>query len=551
MWPCWSGDSKTVFYTSEREGLATVWKQPRDGGRPTQVVTHPPDAVRWLAIARSGSDLVYECDDRIGVTSAKGGPVTAPPILCRTDERGPHAAYTTYSGSNVSEYELSPDGRRMAFVVRGDIFVVTIEKGGEAKRLTDNPTRDGDMAWSPDGKKLAFRSNRYHNRDIETINDSGRYTLYTVPLEREKEKFDEDEDAPKPAGKPADKPGEKKEDKPVVVKAAPQEIERRAKQIVGLDEGIGAYSVSPDGKTVVFTARSLGTSDLWQVGTDGGAVQRLTTNGTSIGDFEWAPDSSRFYFLSGGAIHWLPRGGGAMGTVGFTVRMEIDRLVDYKATFDEAWQNLNDRYYDPKFHGADWNALRQKYRTKVDYVTVRPDFNYLMTELLGELNSSHTGFSGGGSRPARETGYLGIWHDDAYAGPGIKVRTVLHRSPADHEESRLNAGDYILSIDGQEVQADSTCDKALTEKVGRTVPLLVNNKADKTGARTVKIKPIGYGEGRNLLYEKWLEGRDMENWGVPPDILVENTPAAYLAGHDTQLERAAQELLKDPRLLPK
>ncbi|MCW3096746.1 MAG: Tricorn protease [Chthonomonadaceae bacterium] len=837
MWPCWSGDGKTIFYTSERAGLATVWKQPFSGGKPTQVVTSPPDAVRWLAIARNGSDLVYECDDRICVIFTKGGPAVTPPILCRTDERGPHATYATYSGSNVSEYELSPDGKRMAFVVRGDIFVVTIEKGGEAKRLTDNPTRDGDMAWSPDGKalvyasnrdggfhlytvnvatkethqltkgsatdtnpfyspdgkwiafrrgpktglslikpdgtgeqvvvkgpdvnefhwspdskwltymqedairnediwivgvtpdgqamkvgtplnvsdhpgfnnrpqwfadgkKLAFLSNRYHNRDIETINDNGRYTLYTVPLEREKDKFEEDEDAPKPA----EKPGEKKKDETVVVKIDPAEIERRAKQIVGLDEGVGAYSVSPDGKTVVFNARSLGTSDLWQVGTDGGAVQRLTTNGTSTGDFEWTPDSSRFYFLSGGAIHWLPRGGGAMGTVGFTVRMEIDRLVDYKATFDEAWQILNDRYYDPKFHGADWNAQRQKYRDKVDYVTVRPDFNYLMTELLGELNSSHTGFNGGASRPARETGYLGIWHDDAYEGPGIKVKTVLHRSPADHEESLLKAGDYILSIDGQDVKADSTYDKAMAEKVGRTVTLLVNSKPDKIGARTVKIKPISSGTWRNLLYEKWLDerratvekssggrlgylhvpdmgdaarnrferelfsvgqrkegmiidlrfnnggdthdsllkilernrhyftfaprteapfpqperaytkpiillvnefalsdaevftdgfkelklgkvlgtptmgwiiftsgtglldgsfmripfmgcytldGRDMENWGVPPDILVENTPAAYLAGHDTQLERAAEELLKDPHLTAK
>ena len=834
MWPCWSGDGKTVFYTSERAGIATVWKQPREAGKPTQVVTNPPDAVRWLAISRNGDDLVYECDDRIGVTSTRGGPMTAPPILCRTDERGPHATYATYSGNNATEYALSPDGKRMAFVVRGDIFVVTIEKGGDAKRLSDNPTRDGDMAWSPDGKtlvyssnrdggfhlytvnvatketrqltkggatdsspfyspdgkwiafrrgpktglylvkpdgtgeqvvmqgpyieqfrwspdskwltyvqadairnndvwvvgltpdgqaikvgapvnvsdhpgfnnrvqwfsdgkKLAFLSNRYHNRDIETINDNGRYTLYTVPLEREKEKFDEDEDAPKPA----EKPTEKKDDKTIVVKVDPQEIERRAKQIVGLDEGVGAYSVSPDGKTVVFNARSLGVNDLWQVGTDGGTVQRLTTNGTSTGDFEWAPDSSRFYFLSGGAIHWLPKGGGAMGTVGYTVRMEIDRLVDYKATFDEAWQTLNDQYYDPKFHGADWKGLRQKYRDKVDYVTVRPDFNYLMTELLGELNSSHTGFNGGGAKPARETGYLGIWHDDTYEGVGVKVKTVLHRSPADHEESRLQPGDYILSIDGQDVQADSTYDKAMTEKVGRTVTLLVNSKPDKTGARVVKIKPINAGTWRNLLYEKWLDerrevvekvsggrlgylhvpdmgdtarnrferelfsvgqrkegmildmrfnnggdthdsllkilernrhyftfaprteapfpqperaytkpiillvnefalsdaevfangfkelklgkvigtptmgwiifttgtglldgsfmripfmacntldGRDMENWGVPPDILVENTPAAYQAGHDTQLERAAQELLKDPRL---
>ncbi len=393
-------------------------------------------------------------------------------------------------GPGVEQFRWSPDSKWLIYtqadtIRNEDIWIVGLTPDGQTLKvgspinISNHPGFNNRPQWFSDGKKIAFLSNRYHNRDIETINDSGRFTFYTVPLEREKEKFEEDEDAPKPA----EKPNEQKEDKPgVVVKVDPEEIERRAKQIVGLDEGVSAFAVSPDGKTVVFTARSLGVTDLWQASTEGGTVQRLTTNGTSTGDFEWAPDSSRFYFLSGGSIHWLPRGGGVMGTVGFTVRMEIDRLVDYKATFDEAWQTLNDHYYDPKFHGVDWNALRQKYRAKVDFVTVRPDFNYLMTELLGELNSSHTGFSGGGSKTVRETGFLGIWHDDTYEDPGIKVKTLLHRSPADHEESLLKVGEYILSIDGQDVQADSTYDKALTDKVGRTVMLLVNGKADKTGA---------------------------------------------------------------------
>ena len=135
----------------------------------------------------------------------------------------------------------------------------------------------------------------------------------------------------------------------------PQEIERRAKQIVGLDEGIGAYSVSPDGKTIVFTARSLGVSDLWQVGAEGGAVQRLTTTGVSAFDFEWAPDSSRFYFPQRRRDPLAAaRRRRRWAQSAFTVRMEIDRLVDYKAAFDEAWQNLNDRYYDPK---VSWRGL--------------------------------------------------------------------------------------------------------------------------------------------------------------------------------------------------
>ena len=143
-----------------------------EGGKSTQVVTNPPDSIRWLAIARNGSDLVYECDDRIGVTlcerrllSPRLRSSAAPMSAARTPPMPPTPAATSASTNSLRTVSAWP------FVVRGDIFVVTIEKGGEAKRLTDNPTRDGDMAWSPDGKTLVYSSNR-----------DGGFRLYTVNI---------------------------------------------------------------------------------------------------------------------------------------------------------------------------------------------------------------------------------------------------------------------------------------------------------------------------------------------------------------------------------
>lgn len=832
MWPVWGADNQTVYYTSERSGLATVWRQSREGGTPTQVVDTPPDAVRYLSVGRSGRTLAFECDNRICTAEAGTGTgsLKPVPILCRTDERGARTSYAAFNSNNASEFALSPDGKRMAFVVRGDLFTVSVDKGGEAKRLTDNPTRDQDVVWSPDGKslvyssnrdggyhlysvdvasgmttqltkgsgidtdplfspdgkwiafrrgpqtslylirpdgsgeqlaakgpkitrfrwspddhwlafvrqddirtndvwvvklgdgdeaikpgepvnvtdhpgsnespfwfpdgsKLLFRSNRYRDRDIETINDRGRFALYTVSLERDREKLDEDEETPKPAAKP--------EAKKVEVKLDAREIERRAKQLASFEEGIEAFSLSPDGKSVVFVARSSGRGDLWQIGSDGRGLTRLTTTGEAPFGFEWAPDSSRIYYLSGGAIKWLARGGSGSGTVSFTARMAIDREVDYLAAYDEAWQILNDSFYDRKFHGADWKAVGAKYRALVKDVTTRRDFNYLVTQLFGELNASHTGIRGGEVRQARETGILGFLPDEEYAGPGVKVGSVVPRSPADRDESRLAPGDYVLSVDGADVTAGAALDRALTDKVGRTVTLLVNSKPEKEGARTVRIKPIGRSEWSNLLYEQrvdekraladelsgkrigylhvadmgndsrnrferelfsigqrregmildfrgnnggdthdsllrmlernrhyftfsprlespfpqperaftrplillvdefslsdaevfangfrtlglgkivgqptmgWiifthtqslvdgsqirvphmgcytLDGRDLENWGVPPDVRVEDTPSDIAAGRDPQLARAVQELLKDPRM---
>jgi tricorn protease len=645
MWPVWGADNKTVYYSSERAGLATIWKQSRDGGKPVQVVSNPADAVRYTSISRNGTVLAYECDSRICTTPISGGPAKEVAILCRTDERGPRTNFTTFTGTGVSEFALSPDGKRTAFVIRGDVFVITNDKGGEAKRLTETPGRESNLAWSPDGKsvlfasnrtgrnklysvnlatretkqitqgsgidtapayspdgkwiaflrapqtgvylikpdgtgeqvaakgpkiesfrwspdnkwitysqeddirvqdvwlvnltpdgvalktgkpvnvtdhpgfndqplwfsdgtRLAFRSNRYRNRDIETINNSGKFALFTVPLEKEKDKFDEDEDAPKPTEvKPADaKPGDKK---PIEVKVDPQEIERRSKQIVGLDEGVSAYSLSPDGKTFVFVSSVQGQNDIWQAGADGGAVQRLTTGGEAPQSFQWSPDSARIYYVgTGGTVRWVSRGGGPGGSIAFTARMQIERTVDYKAALDEGWAVLNDRYYDKTYHGVDWKAVGEKYHSLVDYVTTRNDFNYLFTQMLGELNSSHTGIQYPAStRPARETGYLGIFVDQDYTGQGVKIASIMPRSPADRSESRLNAGEYVVSVDSQVVQADASLDKALTDKVGRTVTLLVNTKPGLEGARTVRIKPIGRLAWNGLLYEKWIDDK--------------------------------------------
>lgn len=639
MWPAWSADSKSVFFSSEREGLATVWKQPLEGGKAEALFRNPPDAVRYLSAARQGKVLAFESDNRICTAPARGGSPKVVTLLCRTDERGPRTTHATINSTSASEFQLSKDGKRAAFVVRGDIFTVGVGSNvRDAKRWTDNPTRDEDVAWAPDGKSLvyssnrsgsyrlyrvdldggqtteltrgtttdthptyspdgawicfrrgpqtglwmvkpdgtgefqavrgpkigwyewspdgkwlayereddirtddvwvisvtpegsglkfgepvnvtdhpgfnrqpvwfpdgsriAYLSNRYRNRDVETINHQGRYSLYSTSLEPEKEKFEEDEDAPKPM--PAATPAQPK---PVEVKVDPKEIERRAKAVVRQEESLDEFAVSPDSKTVVFTA---GTgSDLWQCSADGSSIQRLTTTGVNASGLQWAPDGSRVYFLSSGAIRSIPKGGGALGSVSFTVRMEIDRLVDYRAVFDEAWQVMNDTFYDRTFHGVDWAAMRTKYGALVEHVSVRQDLNYLVQQMLGELNASHTGLSGGLTpRTLRQSSYLGVWVDPAHTGPGIRITEVLARSPADRDESRLKAGEYVLAIDGEDIANDASYDRALLDKQGRTVTLLVHDLPQKEGARTVKIRPITRRQWQDLVYERWIDGR--------------------------------------------
>jgi Tol biopolymer transport system component len=636
IWPAWGPDNKTIYFSGEEDGKdASIWKVSTAGGKPVKLVQTPPDAVRFLCSSPATGMLACEADNRIYTTKMTGSTADAVNIVCRTDARGPRADIARYTNNGVSEFALSPDGKRLVVVIRGDLFLVNNEKPLEAKRLTDTPTRERDVKWAPDGKgivyssskdgvqkiytmdlaarepkpltsgpgidsgaqyspdgkwiaflrgqptslylikpdgadehvgvagpkvsdfswspdskwiacvkesdirvediwatpigddgkpgaavnvtdhpgfnespkwfpsgdKLAFKSNRYRNRDIETINDQGRFAPYTVSLEKDKDKLDED-DWDKPA-KPADK-------KPVDVKIDSDEIERRAKQLVGVEEGIGAIAVSPDSKSVAFVLTALGSSDIYVTSPTGGSMQRLTTSGEAPGDLIWAPDSSKIYFLSGpGLIKSVSRDGSQMGLVQFTAQMQINRLEDYYAVFDEANQVIYDNFYDKTFRGKDWKAIERHYREEIPSITVRTDFDYLMTELLGELNSSHTGYSdpAGAATPARPTGYLGIYDDESYDGPGVKVGKVLARSPASKAESQLKAGDYILAVDGNTVSAGNAMDIALTDKVGKIVSLTVNDKPTRDGARVVKIKPIASAAWSNLRYEEWIDQR--------------------------------------------
>jgi tricorn protease len=427
------------------------------------------------------------------------------------------------AGPKIEEFRWSPDGKWLAYSREDDIRIRDVwaapmelngaaMKAGKPVNITDHPGYNDRPRWFADCSKLAFRSNRYRNRDVETLNDQGRYGIYSVSLVKDKEKLDEDDDAdPKPETKPETKdakPGEKKEEKKPEVKLDPDEIERRSKVMLNPEAGVGTYEVSPDGKSTVLSTRSSTGGEIWVVATEGGSAQKVNVAPESASRFQWAPDSSRFYYLSGGQVKWLPKAGGSGGAVAFTARMEIDRLVDYRAAFDEAWQTINDRYYDKTFHGADWTAVGQKYRDLLGDVSVRQDFNYLITQMFGDLNSSHTGvFGGTASRPVRQTGYLGVRPDPDYDGPGIKVASVVHRSPADHDESRIKPGEYVLSVDGQDVRGDSSFEKAMADKVGRTVTLVVNATPDKNGARTIRIKPISSVAWHDLLYEEWIDQR--------------------------------------------
>lgn len=172
--------------------------------------------------------------------------------------------------------------------------------------------------------------------------------------------------------------------------------------------------------------------------------------------------------------------------------------------FAQGWRALADGFYDPQFNGVDWKAARAKYAAMVPHCATREDLYAVMGLMLGELNSSHLGISGRLPNADEQTADLGLIFDDTYTGPGLKVREVLKRGPADKKGLAIKVGDIVTHIDRVELTPAVNVSKLLNNKAGEGVSLRVKDKPDATAKRDVELVAADRTKVGQLMYERWV-----------------------------------------------
>lgn len=193
LWPMWSDDGFYIFYVSSRDGIPNLWKIPKDSKKPSQLTFYKDDGVSWPSISKDGKFIVYEYDFGIWMIPTSGEKPQEIKIVIKSEPKTNIKEEKTYK-SSVSEYSLSPDGEKIAFVIRGELFVVPEEAGGDARRLTKTPWRESQITWSSDSKKIAYTSDRDGNQDlfcvdIKTIDEK---RLTKTPENETKPRFSPD-----------------------------------------------------------------------------------------------------------------------------------------------------------------------------------------------------------------------------------------------------------------------------------------------------------------------------------------------------------------------
>jgi C-terminal processing protease CtpA/Prc len=315
---------------------------------------------------------------------------------------------------------------------------------------------------------------------------------------------DEPEKDPKADSTPA-KPADKK---PVEVKINLEDIHKRARQVTRSESPAGNYTVSPDSRNIYFVMSNLGRPDLWRISAEGGIPSRITQSGEFAGQLQFVPDGSKLIYVSAGSIRSITPGSPSPtpAPIAINATMTIDARATSLQMFDEAWRKMRDGFYDEKMHGVDWNRIRETYRPVVEDITYKEDFYSLFNLVLGELNASHTGIEGPteGDR-GLTTASIGVEFDDSFAGPGVRVKSVMRKGPADEEGRKLQPGDVILKVDGESVGVNESVYTLLGGKVGKWVELKVTRGDSE---KAVRLKPIPLASYKNLEYDQWVKERE-------------------------------------------
>ena len=193
------------------------------------------------------------------------------------------------------------------------------------------------------------------------------------------------------------------------------------------------------------------------------------------------------------------------------MEMTVNPREEWKQIFNDAWRFERDLFYDPNMHGVDWNAMHEHYGKLLDYAITRWDVNYVIGELISELNSSHT-YRGGGDleqAPDKPVGYLGI--DWAFDNGAYKIKKIIKGAPWDNEvRSPLDApglnvkeGDYILAINGIPIDITKDPWAAFEGLAGETVELTVNSKPEMEGSHKIVVETLK--DETRLRNLAWIE----------------------------------------------
>jgi tricorn protease len=158
-WPMWSADGKTLYFMSDRSGAQNIWTMSADGAGAKALTTFKDGRVLWPSISRDGKTIAFERDFGIWTVDTAGGQTREVSIALRGAPASAAVEHRTFT-DQIQELAVSPDGKKAAFTVHGEVFSASAKDGGDAVRITTTVGEEAELAWAPDSRRLVYMSDR-------------------------------------------------------------------------------------------------------------------------------------------------------------------------------------------------------------------------------------------------------------------------------------------------------------------------------------------------------------------------------------------------------
>lgn len=520
----WSPDGKRIAYFSDKDGEYDLYLVDPRGKTEAVRLTQYEDGYRHTLRWSPNSKKIAFTDQTLALYVLD----MATKKVIRVDKAEFENIDVSLDLKPIYDFAWSPDSRYIAYSMMNHDLVYQIAiydlDTGKIHRVSNELFNDFHPVFSRDGKRLFFISNRRFNPTFCDFEWEMVYKktsgIYCMTLQKDVGPF---------LSLNSDEESEGESD----AKSTKKKKANLAIDFDGIVDRVEALPL-PRGNYRYLAA---GESALFYLNRDEGDFNRFEfrvpeTMTLYAYDFESREEGVVIqeingYKLSADGSHIVYRQGDALGIIASSARnshgepMDLANLkmwlhpkAEWAQIFNEAWRMERDFYYEPNMHGLDWNAMKEKYGQLIPYASCRRDIQFIVGELIGELNTSHTYVYGGDLRREAEgidVGMLGADYEVDEAANRYRFKKILSVPgwtraifpPLAKPGLNVQEGDYLLSVNGEEVTADRNIYSYFQDLAEKQVILLINDKPAKQGAREIAVEPLD--DENALRYLDWVE----------------------------------------------
>lgn len=491
----WLKDNKSLIFNQTYKGYQNWFKISADGKGKVEQLTSDLRSNRDItfnndlsqAVYLSGRDEVRLLD----LKSLKSSTIVKDEIWAFQNSKpsfSPNDEYVLFSAKR--NFEL-------------DIFIHNIKKNSTIN-LTNTGVSEIDPTWSPDGKYIYFasdRTNPFYPLGVQRSNIY-RASLDWFDQAYKSEKFDNLFIEEKKVEK-KEKKEEKKDFKELTIN--PEGFLERIELVTDrFGHQTNPFVFGDDKKQFLFynTNQENGKFQLYRKTSADFEEEKTDKIFNKRADFIIKNEKNLFALIDNSVYKF---GISATNPEKINIKYNFNKNLasEFNQMFEEAWAGVEENFYDENFHGIDWKAKKEQYAQFLPYVNNRTDLRILLNDMLGELNSSHLGFSSFGKEESRRLNYFtnetGIIFkkDQPFA-----VEKILRKSPSFLKNVDVQEGDVLVSVNGQKIDQNQNRETYFTTPKKLDEVTLEFDRKGKT--ISTKIHPISNGELKSLLYDEWI-----------------------------------------------